>query len=237
MSVDPRWGAEDREAKALAIRCTLGAMLDTVPSGTWVDMGCGSGGIIAALAPHVERAIGIDPEPWPRWPVLAATASNLEFRQLDRMPDDLRGVVDVVVCNHVYEHASDPRALIADIHRALRPGGYCYFAGPNWLWPIEPHVHWPFVHWMSRRFTVALANRLAPRKAADLDANAHTVWRLRRWFREAGFDWVPAEHARALAAPATERSLGVRLLSCLPAGMAAALSPIMPTFVFVLQKR
>ena len=59
-------------------------------------------------------------------------------------------------------------------------GGIAYFAGPNLLFPIEPHVFWPFVHWLPRGLAVRLMRALGSRKV--LDANSASWWRLHAWF-------------------------------------------------------
>ena len=38
---------------------------------------------------------------------------------------------DVIACSHIYEHVSDSRKLVSEIHRLLRPGGVCFFAAAN----------------------------------------------------------------------------------------------------------
>src|SRR5687768_9249956 len=39
--------------------------------------------------------------------------------------------LDLVTCLDVIEHVLDPRHLIAEIGRVLRPGGHCILATPN----------------------------------------------------------------------------------------------------------
>ena len=52
--------------------------------------------------------------------------------------------------NHIYEHVVDPEAVVADIHRVLRPGGLLYLGiGHRWQ-VIEPHHRLPFLSWLPR---------------------------------------------------------------------------------------
>ncbi|MFE8032936.1 class I SAM-dependent methyltransferase [Thiohalocapsa marina] len=162
---DPRWGAEHREAKAAAILQTLCHFAMSNPArADWLDFGCGSGGIAAWLADHVDHITGVDPEPWERWRTFQAAHANLRFIPASAENSGLpEQSVDVVICNQVYEHVDDPQRQISEIRRVLRPGGYCYFAGPNLLFPIEPHVYWPFVHWLPRQFARSLMKALGVR--------------------------------------------------------------------------
>ncbi|WP_245232722.1 class I SAM-dependent methyltransferase [Thiorhodococcus minor] len=235
---DPRWGSEDRPRKAEAIWQTLLHFRGPeIGDGVWLDVGCGSGGIAAALAPRVHRIIGLDPEPWERWPMWMEAHPNLTFLEgsYDSIPARVPAEsVDVVVCNQVYEHVPDPVGLIAFIHRTLKPGGVCYFAGPNLLFPIEPHVFWPFVHWLPRRLAVSLMQRMG--SSAVLDADSTHYWRLLSWTRP--FDVTNAV-PQILRDPTNYGRRGPvwRLLSRIPTALLASLTPLSPGFVFVLKKR
>jgi SAM-dependent methyltransferase len=52
---------------------------------------------------------------------------------------------DLVFCTQVIEHVPDPRALVHESFRVLRPGGYLVLTGPFW-WPMheEPHDYHRF---------------------------------------------------------------------------------------------
>jgi SAM-dependent methyltransferase len=234
---DPRWGSENRPRKAEAIWQTLvhycGAQ---IAHGLWVDVGCGSGGIAAALAPRIRNMVGIDPEPWERWNVWTHEHPNLTFLRgsYDSAPPVMApDSADVVICNQVYEHVPDPVALIRFIHLILKPGGYCYFAGPNLLFPVEPHVFWPFVHWLPRGLAVSLM-RLCGSKAV-LDAHSATWWTLRKWLgRFEVFDAVPY----ILSHPDRydRRGWFWRPFRLVPTTLLHALTWLSPGFVFVLRK-
>lgn len=240
-TVDPRWGQRDRDIKAEAILGTLQLHCGRdLRNGLWLDIGCGSGGIAATLAGHVEHMIGVDPEPWERWGAYRQQYSNLAFhvgtyRDLENLLG--RDSIDVVICNQVYEHVDDPEALLRSIHRVLKPGGTCYFAGPNLLWPIEPHVFWPFVHWLPRRFAQGCMRVLGSKRARDLDAFAWTYWHLMRAFRHAGFDAHIAIRDYLAVAVALRPKLPLKIAAAVPRTVVAALMPIAPGFIFCLSRK
>ncbi|KFN51265.1 hypothetical protein P873_03090 [Arenimonas composti TR7-09 = DSM 18010] len=144
---------------------------------------------------------------------------------------------DVVVCNQVYEHDADPARLVANIARVLRPGGRCYFAGPNLLWPVEPHVFWPFVHWLPRRAAQACMRALGSSRAGELDAWSRDWLTLRRWFREHRFErrWVLRERLAA-EFDVRGRPRMAAGIARLPSWLFALLEPISPGFIYVLRK-
>lgn len=238
---DPRWGQEGRDRKAEAILSTLQLHCGRdVCNGLWLDIGCGSGGIAATLAAHVERIVGVDPEPWERWQSYRIQHANLRFHAVGyRNLKALLGADScaVVICNQVYEHIDDPKALFDAIHSVLKPEGICYFAGPNLYWPIEPHVFWPFVHWLPRSFAQFSMRTLGSKRAQDLDACAWSYWKLARHFRMAGFRHFSVISERLRAGLTPDSSLLLRVFARLPAALLKALTPVAPGFVFVLRKR
>jgi len=238
---DPRWGQVGRDRKAEAILATLQRHCRCeLTDGAWLDLGCGSGGISATLASHVKHVTGVDPEPWRRWDAFRAEHANLEFHagsyhQLEGLIG--RESCDVVVCNQVYEHVDDACALLAEIYRVLKPDGVCYFAGPNLLWPIEPHVFWPFVHWLPRAFAQRSMRALGSKQAQGLDAWSWSYWRLTRAFRDAGFVYASAIRDRLQSDAGTGGKTTARVLGNLPESLFSMLTPFSPAFVFVLRRR
>lgn len=106
MENDPRWGSKDRDKKAQAILQTMSYATDISLSKTkWLDIGCGSGGIAANIAQHVESVVGIDPESWSRWADFEDQFANLQFQKESiESLSCADNSFDVIICNQVYEH-------------------------------------------------------------------------------------------------------------------------------------
>lgn len=232
---DHRWGQQDRDIKAQAIAQTLRHYMNLpLVQADCVDIGCGSGGIAFHLAPLVHSMIGVDPESWGRWRDFQTQRDNLRFLHEPvenlSLPD---ACADVVICNQVYEHVQSPELLIQEIYRILKPSGYCYFAGPNLLFPIEPHIFWPFVHWLPRRFAQRLVR--ATGSKAVLDARSTHYWRLRTWF--AGFEIQNAVPYIARHSLGFQRRHWIYcVVSALPTWLLHLLTPLSPGFVLMLKK-
>jgi 2-polyprenyl-3-methyl-5-hydroxy-6-metoxy-1,4-benzoquinol methylase len=233
-NTDPSWGDRNRPIKASAILATCRRIIGADFSGTrWLDIGCGCGDIAATIAPHVGHITGIDPSPWQRWPALRALHPNLDFIQGDFQEAGKIEAPDVIVCNQVYEHVEEPLRLIRLIHKILRPGGHVYFAGPNLLFPIEPHIFWPFVHWLPRRPAAYLMRAFRARYV--MITHSATLWQLRRWFQ--GFE-VTNALPLVLRHPEDYGRKGQlwRTLAALPAEVIEGLTAFSPGFIFVLRK-
>jgi len=58
---------------------------------------------------------------------------EIEWLESKTIPDSIAdGSLDVITLFHVLEHLTDPRAVLSQIHRKLRPGGLLVIEVPNW---------------------------------------------------------------------------------------------------------
>ena len=93
-------------------------------AGRVLDLGCGAGDSVEqfrSLNPGVHW-VGVDLERSPE--VATRTRTDAEFRTFDgRSIPAEDASIDVVYCKQVLEHVAEPRPLIADVARVLRPGG------------------------------------------------------------------------------------------------------------------
>lgn len=104
-------------------------LLELVPTGVrLLEIGIGTGGLLAELAVRSAHAIGVDHAPAmleeARRQLAAAGLGDIDLRLGDMthlpLPD---AAVDGVVANMVLHHAADPSQVLAEIRRVLTPGG------------------------------------------------------------------------------------------------------------------
>jgi len=95
-----------------------------IPEGAkLLDIGCGNGAVLAALAPMIESGVGVDSS----LPMLQRAErraeANLRFLQIDGPVLPIEDAsVDVVLCVLAWRYLDwDP--MVAEIKRVLRPGG------------------------------------------------------------------------------------------------------------------
>ncbi len=119
----------------LAYKRRLLEALDVRPGSTVVDLGCGPGtdlGALAQAAGDGGRVIGVD-----RDARMVAEARrrhpgvDVELGDLQALPFG-DGTVDRVRVDRVLQHVADPRAAIAEARRVLRPGGLFGMGEPDW---------------------------------------------------------------------------------------------------------
>jgi SAM-dependent methyltransferase len=130
---------------------------------TIVDMGCGPGFYTEALRAAGADVIPVDNDPAELTMVGPAPEGALIADAGDLPIDD--ATVDGVICSNLLEHTSDQRAVILELERVLRPGGWGYVSWTNWYSPWGGHDMTPY-QYLGPRLGPRLYERLhgAPRK-------------------------------------------------------------------------
>jgi SAM-dependent methyltransferase len=98
--------------------------------GAALDVGCGHGGLLAALATRFDDALGLELDP-----ELAESARRrfgvvVAVERLERLPRP-DGSIDLVTMNQILEHVLEPRAIVEAARRLLRPGGVSWISVPQ----------------------------------------------------------------------------------------------------------
>lgn len=96
------------------------------PDATVGDLGCGTGQVSGALAPFVARIIGVDSSAAmlqaARRRLQAHRNVDLRRGELEALPID-DATLDIATIMLVLHHVPEPARALADVARALRPGG------------------------------------------------------------------------------------------------------------------
>lgn len=106
--------------------------------GRLLDVGCGIKPYESILRPPDSEYVGID------YPVTAETQGR-PWTKADVFADCVDmpfkdGEFDSVICTQVLEHVSEPKALLQEIGRVLKPGGVLLISVPmSWPHHEEPH--------------------------------------------------------------------------------------------------
>jgi SAM-dependent methyltransferase len=100
------------------------------PPAALLDVGCGHGTFLAAMAERGWQVAGVDFDP-------AAVEAARSVHGLDVLVGTVDTMVergtsfDVVTASHVVEHVPDPVEFLAQCRRLLRPGGRVVLKTPN----------------------------------------------------------------------------------------------------------
>lgn len=202
-----------------------------------LDVGCSGGYFIEGMTPYFNTVLGFDID------IHALTSANktdksenLVYVAADSMNMPLMdNSVDLVICNHVYEHVPDAEELFSEIFRVLRKDGLCYFGAVSRLSVIEPHYFLPFLSWFPKKLS-HLYMRLA-KKGDYYYEKPRTYWGLKKLINNFQVDDYTLEivanpdkyHARDLF---PEKGV----LSKIPMFVWKIFYYFLPGYIFILKK-
>ncbi|MGR6917755.1 methyltransferase domain-containing protein [[Actinomadura] parvosata] len=136
----------DPETQAVT-RNRLHWLLDHLPSGRILDLGCSQGTLSVLAARRGDRVAGVDVEEeavafaaGQAAELPADVAARLAFLRADgeHLPFP-GGCFDAAVAGELLEHVTDPATVLTELHRVLAPGGTLLVSVPHGLMPHHDH--------------------------------------------------------------------------------------------------
>jgi len=108
-------------------------LLEPVPGGRAVDLGCGTGELTAELHRHLRAAstVGVDTSPAMLEQARTSTVDGLRFELADLATWQPDAPLDVVFANASLHWVPDHPALLAHLSDLLAPGGQLAFQVPS----------------------------------------------------------------------------------------------------------
>ena len=100
----------------------------SAPNTLWLDVGCGSGGLVMTASEYGFTAIGVDARPQ-----AVQAITDLSYRAVlgDLNSLEVSEPVDVISLADVLEHVAFPRQALQRVHTALKSGGLLVVSCPN----------------------------------------------------------------------------------------------------------
>lgn len=152
-SKNPNWVDWFVKVAPLKIERTLKTLLQYKKrQGKVLDYGCGVGFNIYYYAKFFPDVIGIDND---------KRSVEIARKQLKKLKCNKRVLhydgkklpfkensFDIVSASDVWEHVENPRLMLKEIYRVLKPSGILFIHNPNKLWPLETHYKLPFLSYL-----------------------------------------------------------------------------------------
>jgi SAM-dependent methyltransferase len=208
------------------------------PGGLALDLGCSGGFFCEGLAPYFDSVIGVDiDEEAIDFARQHAIQKNIHYLLIsdDKIPAE-NDSLDLIVCNHVYEHVPDAEKLFMEIERTLRVGGICYLGAASRLTVIEPHFKLPFLSWLPK----PLANRYMRwfGKGDYYYEKLRTYWGIKRLIQRFDVqDFTLDIIKKPMKYCATDMISPNGLLPRLPIFFLRTVYPFLPSYIFLLRRR
>jgi ubiquinone/menaquinone biosynthesis C-methylase UbiE len=117
-----------------------------------LDIGCSSGIITSLLGNHFQMPIGMDIDQEAiRYARGQSSSPHVRFLMADAMALPFHdNSLDVIICNHIYEHVPCADQMMDEVYRVLKEDGFCYFSAGNKYMVIEGHYGLPFLSWVPK---------------------------------------------------------------------------------------
>ena len=144
-----------------------------------LDVGCTGGTVTKTIAGLFASIVGIDPDRQAiNFARIHSRTSRITYRVADALSLPYQdNSFDFILCNQVYEFVESDTALMAEIWRVLKPGGWCLFGAANKLTLIEAQYKIPLLHWLPISLSRWLVR--ASGKGIGYSGRYRTYWGLR----------------------------------------------------------
>lgn len=204
-----------------------------------LDVGCAEGIISFYLSPYFKKVIGADVDKIAIERAKKIRQKNLTFKLLK--PDGSfpfkDSSFDIVVANQIYEHAENPKLLMKEIYRVLKPEGVCFLGAGSRLVIRDAHYpNLPFVSWLP----VWLANYYVRFSSSGeyYEPRLRTIFGIRKMLK--GFV-IEDYTLKAIKNPPKYYMDDVvgenSFISKMPDFILNLLYPIIPNYLFILRKK
>lgn len=151
---------------------------------TVLDLGSGIGGYSEEMARRGATVLSVD--------LMATTVALADgclplSGNAQALPIR-NAAIDFVFCASLIEHVPQPDQLLAEVHRVLKPGGYCYLSFPPYYSPLGGHEFAPF-HYLGEQWAMRLVGARRWRSHPDWAQKLYKVAETPTSFASTYDDW------------------------------------------------
>ena len=201
---------------------------------TTLDIGCSTGFLAHELALDGAFATGVDIDVPGIEAAQARFGADVTFLCTSAdaipLPDES---VDVIVFNHIYEHVVDADAVVDEIYRLLKPAGVAYLGLGNKYQLMEPHYRLPLLSWLPKGAADSYVRRTGKGdEYYEKHESRAGLKRLARGFHVYDYTVPIVRSPETFGSGDQVKGAVARL----PVPVVQALTPIVPTYIWVVTK-
>ena len=202
-----------------------------------LEIGCSAGIITRSLSKHFKMGIGCDIDHDAIHSASVTESNNALFAVADALNMPFKDQsIDVIICNHVYEHVPDSNKMVKEIYRILKDDGFCYFAAANKYMLIEGHYYLPFLSWLPK--PIANLYLRITGKGQEYYEMLLSYFGLCKLLKDFGMhDYTIQIIRNPKKFMATDKINENSILTKIPDFILNLLKPLVPTFIFILTKK
>lgn len=204
-----------------------------------LDFGCSVGIISFYLSRMFKSVIGLDIDKkaidWAKKQQRKKKIKNTRFilNTSSRIPlkeDSL----DVIICNHIYEHVPSAKKMIDEFYRILKKNGIVYFAASNKFSIIEPHYKLPFLSWFPKKISNLYLKLLKGEDYYENLLSYNSLLKLFRKFRVTDYSLKIIKNPENFSATDVLNKRNV--IKIVPKSVLKKFLFFSPTWIFILKK-
>ena len=113
-----------------------------------IEVGCGSGLLIEHMAHFPQMKVGVDINYQAlnylsnRFNEISAKGLFFSVSAFGELLPFADNYFEGLILSEVIEHLPDPKLILLEAYRVLRPGGWCYLTTPNYrsFWPVMEKI-------------------------------------------------------------------------------------------------
>ena len=226
-----RLDGQSRERKANKILSVLKEH-KTLSKSVLLDIGTGSGHIIALIAKKTRKAVSVD-----------LYDERIEKRgyEFKKVPSEKLpfkdNAFDIAISNHVLEHVPNQALHLSEIHRVLKKGGILYLATPNRWWIMDPHYKLPFITWLPANLAARYLRWAKKKDNWDIYSLSYLALKKLAGKHFEMIDITPKLMKFPSRYGVDAYPLLQKAAKLIPLPLLKACTPLTPTFVYILKKK
>ncbi len=203
-----------------------------------LDMGCSTGIMSNYFAAYFNEVVAIDVDKEGiKFAKKNFKRKNLKFIQKSAIKSEYKdNSFDIIICNQIYYWIFNQKKLFTEIHRMLKPGGFCFLGARNKYTIWDAQYYLPLLSIFPKKLADKYV-RITGR-AEEYNCKYLSYWQLSdltRRFKVSKFTPLILNNPKKY--DYVNLLKYEKIFRLLPLAFFSFIEPIMPNFIWILQRK